>query len=235
VIRVEGNDYNHLANSLRVRSGDELLIGDVCNEEFKGTVSGIDKKNVLIKISANYVRKMFSYPEVSLYFSLLKSDKNETVIQKCTELGVDRFIPVITGNSIVKPDESSCAKKNIKWKMVAREAAMQSGRRTLPVIFPIVKFENIKKYDIDSLKIFGFINEDSAPLASVLKGNRNKSKIDLFIGPEGDFTGEEIKTLQHEGWTGVSLGPNILRSETSAFFLVSSVMYGFQEGINEKI
>jgi 16S rRNA (uracil1498-N3)-methyltransferase len=131
----------------------------------------------------------------------------------------------------VKPDESSSSKKYEKWKTVVKEASMQSGRKKLPEIFPIVKFENIKKYDIDSLKIFGYIDEGSSLLPVILRNNRDKPKIDLFIGPEGDFNGEEIRTLQNEGWTGASFGPNILRSETAAFYLVSSVMYSFQEGI----
>jgi 16S rRNA (uracil1498-N3)-methyltransferase len=229
-ISIEGNDRHHLAEVLRVAINDTFIIGDPNGNEFISTIVQIDKKRIVFRTSGLYERKKYPHPEVRLFFCVLKSDRNEIIVQKCTELGVDKMIPVLSRNCVVRPDENSCLKKLEKWKNIAKEASMQCGRLRIPEIFPIVRFENINKYDIDSLKIFGFIDENSLPLVSILKNNEKPGNIDLFVGPEGDFTEEETSELKNGGWLGANFGQNVLRSETAAMFLASSVLFFYQEG-----
>ena len=232
IIVIEGNDFHHMANVLRVKTGEKFVAGDPEGNEFIAVIKVIDRKNIILDIIEKYDRKPPGTPEMDLYFAVLKSDKNESVIRYCTEIGVDRFHPVICDNCIVKPDRASAVKKQNKWETIAREASMQCGRKKIPEIFPIVGFDNINKYDIDSLslKMFGNIDADSQSLSSVLETNRVLKKTDIFIGPEGDFSDRETGILRGNGWTGINLGQNILRSETASVFIASSIVFYFQEG-----
>lgn len=228
-VRITGKDYNHLSNSLRVSIGEEFVVGDASYNEYLGVISEINKKEILIEIKNQIDRKRNDI-DVTMFFSVLKGDKNEDIIRKCSEIGVNTFIPTITNNTIVEMSDKNGANKLLRWRALARETSLQCGRKRIPEIFPIIYFDDINKYAINSLKIFGEIESEKS-LKSVFKENVQASQFACFSGPEGDFTKNEIASLKSMGWIGINLGDNILRSETSAIFVASSIFFFYPGGV----
>jgi len=231
LIYIEDKDFHHLSNVLRVKKGDSFVIGDLENNEFIGVIENINKNQIVFSLKDYHYREEIKYPEITLFFSILKGDKNEDVIQKCTELGVSNFVPVITKNSIVKVDEDSASKKVQKWNVIARESSMQCGGKKIPKIQPILKFEDISTYGDTKLKIFGLIEKNKKTLLSVLKDYSDIDKIFLFVGPEGDFSHDEIEHLKKNNWIGTKFVSNVLKSDTASIFLCSSILFYYGRAI----
>lgn len=226
LISINGNDYHHLANVLRVRLGENFIIGDRENNEFIGIIEKIDNKNISLQLKDIHYREEYRYPEVTLFFTVLKGDKNEEIIRKCTEIGVDNFVPVITRNTVVKTDEENSTKKINKWKNIIRESSMQCGRLKLPEIFPILEINDLNKVFPENLKIIGLIEKNRKSLKDFLDEQTfSPKKISIFIGPEGDLTKEEIINLTNNGWQGVRFTNNVLKSETACIYAASSIFF----------
>jgi len=224
---IEGNDYHHLVNVLRIKTDDKFIIGDLSDNEFTGIITSIDKNKISVLIENKYYRININNPYVILLFSVLKGEKNEFLLQKCTEIGIDEFIPVITQNTIIKLNKNN-ENKFIRWNKIVKEAAMQACTRKIPKINQYIMFDDIKKYDISNAKFFGDIIEADISLNKMLKGLNNPEKISFFIGPEGDFTDNEIMILKERGWIGVNISDNILKSETAAILAASVIVTYFK-------
>ena len=154
----------------------------------------------------------------------------ELVIQKCIEIGVDRIVPVITENTVVKIGEKA-EKKNSRWNKIAEAAAKQCGRGKIPHIDKIITFKEAVKHSkqFDS-SIIPYENERDISIKEFITKFRGKS-IGVFIGPEGGFSKSEINLCRENNITAVSLGRRILRTETAG--LVTSVILLYElEGLN---
>ncbi len=226
-INIIGDDYHHMANVLRVKINEEFIIGDTNNNEFKGKIISIDSNKITLELYEEFIRIKSSVPEITLIFSLLKGDKNEFIIQKCSEIGVNYFIPVITKNSIIKLNINEAQKKINKWNKIIKETGMQAMLHKLPIISEIKKFDELKNIKIIGIKSFCNIHEKQKKLIDLLKSNIEKKPMAFFIGPEGDFDKNEIKSLKDWGWESINLSQNILKSETSAIFTAASVFSFF--------
>ncbi len=227
---IKGDDYYHLVKVYRVKIGEKFIIGDKYNNEYSGKVYKIEKDKLSIILEENIERKKEKKIFITLFFSILKGDKNEIIIQKCTEIGIDKFVPVKTKNSILQINNKE--NKIIRWKKIARETAMQSGREKIPEINDIILFENIfnYSYNINEKKIFGHILEEKEKnLFNFRNDNKDLNFISLFIGPEGDFDKNELILLKKNGWEGVNLSPYILKSETAAIFFSSIIFYYYNK------
>jgi len=224
---IKGNDYHHLSRVLRVKIDEKFIIGDTNNNEYYGKIKRIEKDKILIILEDIVKRNIEKKPIITLFFSLLKSDKNELIIQKCTEIGIDKFVPVKTKNCIPNIDNQS--KKILRWNKIIKEASMQSCREKIPVLNDVILFENIFNYSYNSKekKIFGYISEKGKNLFDFIRENNNLNYVSLFIGPEGDFEKDEINKLKENGWEGVSLSSYILKSETAAVYLSSIILFSY--------
>jgi len=221
-VLIENEDYHHLSNVLRIKKNEKFVVQDRLNNEFNAKVIEINKKNIVMLVEEKFNRPKTNRPEIIILFSLLKGEKNEFLIQKCTELGVDKFIPVITHNTIVKLNDKKNNKLN-RFKTVAKEASMQSLREKIPEICDIILFEEIKNYDINKNKYFGYLNDNSIKLIDVIGNIKNNDTLSFFVGPEGDFTEKEIKSLIEWNWKGINISEYILKSDTSAIFFASTI------------
>lgn len=233
-IRIIGTDVNHIKNVLRLKAGDEI---QVCNQEtmenFICEIEEINKEFVQTKI----VKKMKSLSEgnieLHIFQGLPKADKMELIIQKGTELGVSKIIPVAFQRSIVKLSGKDEAKKNQRWQKIAEVAAKQSGRDFIPEIKEVIEVKNIcdlvQEYDI---MLLAYEEEKENTLKNELlkiKGTRENFKIAVVIGPEGGIEKEEVVLLKNAGAEVVSLGRRILRTETVALAVASIVMYELED------
>jgi 16S rRNA (uracil1498-N3)-methyltransferase len=214
---IDGDDYQHLTRSLRIRIGEKFVVEDSSGKEYFCEVIMINSKVVEMKPISLFEREKIKNFEMTLYFPLLKGDRSELILQKATEIGVDNFIPVITKNTVIQLDKQNNKLK--RWQTILKEAAMQSGRKGIPSIKPAVKLNEISTLSSDECGFMGSF--DGIQWKSMDKNFAGIKNIAIIMGPEGDFTPDEILTLKDKGFTAINFCDNILRSETACIFFVS--------------
>ena len=165
--------------------------------------------------------------EIILAIPLLKEQKMDFVLQKATELGVTKIIPVIMERSIVKIDDSKEVKKIDRWSKICKEASEQSKRNSIPVISNIMTLKELVKEE--GIKIVCSTIEKENNLKKFLTEHKNYDKIIIVVGPEGGISSKEEEYLVSEGFTRVSLGKRIMRVETVPIFILSALNYEFME------
>ena len=169
---------------------------------------------------------------ISLFQSVLKSaERFEYILQKCTELGVSKFVPLVTSRTIPRMTSSSISAKSLRWRKIIREAAEQSGRVLLPELSEIKYFNELSGIN-QNLSIILWEEEAIQDIKSHLANisndiSNNISEINIIVGPEGGFETNEIRYAENIGVKPVSLGKRILRSDTAGIAAVSCVMYEF--------
>lgn len=228
-IRIVGSDVKHISNVLRMKSGQEILIGDKQSlEKYLVRIEEIKKEEVITTIIEKINESVESNIEIDLYQGLPKADKMELIIQKTTEIGINSIIPVDMVRCIVKLDDKEAKKKIERWQNVALSAAKQSKRDKIPQIEDKIKLkqivEKIKEYDSFFI---AYEEESSRMLKQALKEleNKEKYKIGILVGPEGGIDLEEVEILKKNGAKVISLGKRILRTETAPIVMVSNILY----------
>ena len=153
----------------------------------------------------------------------------ELIIQKTTELGIHKIIPLISERSQVKLEPDRTKDKLIRWQKIAKEAAEQSGRLVVPEISPIQTFENaLKMAQNYQLALIPWEEEKEKNLKSILKSNKTIKNILLLIGPEGGFSQSEVAQAEKAGFTPTSLGRRILRTETAGLAALAMIQYEYE-------
>ncbi|NJK90604.1 MAG: 16S rRNA (uracil(1498)-N(3))-methyltransferase [Blastochloris sp.] len=166
--------------------------------------------------------------------ALPKGKAMDLILQKSTELGVHRVAPILSDRSVVQLDEERGDSKQQKWQQIVMEACKQCGQNVLPQVEPVLKLgdflENYRKSP--ALKLIASLQPEAKPLRQTLQearlANPSLSEVIYLVGPEGDFTPAEIGQARSAGYLPVSLGPNILRTETATLFLTSCLLYELQ-------
>ena len=225
---IEGPDWNHAANVLRVRPGEQVLLSAGEDWDYLCTVREVDRAGQRVLLSVlEENRDIRELPvKISLYQGLPKSDKMELIIQKAVELGAARVIPVETARCVVKLDRKKAESKRSRWQAISESAAKQSGRSVIPEIAMPMKYAAALKEAADSdIRLIPYENAEGMErtrriLESVLPGQ----KIAVFIGPEGGFEETEIRQAEEAGFEAVTLGKRILRTETAGFVVLSLLM-----------
>ncbi len=230
---LEGQQAHQIYNVLRKKAGEHIIVLDNHGFEYEIELKTIKKEKITGQIEEK--RKAGGEPnvEITLYQSLLSRDKFEWVLQKCTEVGVNRFVPIVTERSIVR-QESIKANKIKRWRRIIQEAAEQSARGRIPELEKAVSFEEaIAMLDVFDYKIMTHTQGHGKSLRQYLKNSNKKTKsVALFIGPEGGFTENEVQTAKKNDIALISLGQRILRTETAAVVASSLILYesGEMEG-----
>ena len=207
---LEKEDTHYLNNVMRLREGDNVFLFNSKDGEFKGEIVSFDKKKIKVRLNSK-IENTNKPGNISLIFSLIKSSKLDYLIQKCTEIGVKSFVPVISQKSVAK-------NLNIKrTEKIIKESCEQSNQLILPVIHEVEKLEKkLKSFDKNSIIFFADINSSNNKIEEVHKNNKNH-EFYLLVGPEGDFSLKERDLLNSmSNCIPISLGQNILRSETAA-------------------
>ena len=172
-------------------------------------------------------------PAITLFACVTKGSRWDWTIAKATELGVSRIVPVISARTIVRLPQSERAAKRDRWQRVAEDAARQSDAKWLPRLDAAIDFADALPLVRETACFFGALTSPpSSPLAEAIRRARAAARkplgpVSTFIGPEGDFTDEELAALTAIA-TPTSFGPTILRAETAAIFAVSVIAAEFQ-------
>lgn len=226
-VQIIGDDVKHIKNVLRHKIGDSI---NICNENGKKYVAKIIsyKENVIdlvIEEELNVATE--SSTNITLFQGLPKFDKMESIIQKCTELGVNEIVPIITERVIVKLDEKSKEKRLERWNKIAKEASKQSGRQRVPKVENVIHIKNIiEKILKCDIVLLPYEMEQVITIKDVLtKLDKKVKNIGIIIGPEGGFSENDLRILEHEKVKKVTLGPRILRTETAGIAVLAIIMY----------
>jgi len=206
---------NQIKNVFRLGTSSQISFFDGLGNEYLVEILKIEKDLIQGKILSK--KKMAKNRfKIGLFCSLLKGDHFETVLEKCTELGISFFQPVIFDRTIIREIKTG---KLERYRKIIKEAAEQSGRSDLPDIFdPVDLMEAVKK----TKNYFNLVSAIGAGKNILDIKFRNKD-INIFIGPEGDFSEKEKELMKKEGFLFFNLGDNILRSET-ACILASGII-----------
>jgi 16S rRNA (uracil1498-N3)-methyltransferase len=213
-----GAHANHLSRVLRARIGQEFDI-TTGNEVRRGRITAIAQDRVEFELGAE-VPTRFAVP-VTLVLSIFKFDRMEWAIEKCTELGVARIVPVIARRT--EAHLAAAASKRVeRWQRIAQQAAEQSRRASPPEISQPLRLNDSLALQA-SLRIILSETETEVMLKDVLQSRSSDSDLVLALGPEGGWTDEELNLFQGAGWVSASLGNTILRAETAAIAAVTIV------------
>ncbi len=225
-ISISDEDVRHISAVLRMKTGDALLLCDGHGAEYHVTIAEMDKSEIKTEI-VSYTKRELTAPRVTLGQGLPKSDKMDWIVQKATELGVSNIVPLVTERTIVKIRDEQ--KRISRWQKIAREAAMQSNRPDIPVVEQVVSFKEFLRTPNSEPGTLSLLpwEEASAPIKDVLKQNAGAAHVIVLIGPEGGFSSNEASMAREQGFHAVSLGPNILRTETAAVAVLSMIGYEY--------
>ena len=225
-----------LRRVLRARPGDDIILRDDSGQEFRAVVETLETGEARARVTSE--SKSAGEPDVriTLYQAVLKTDKFELVLQKCTELGVTRFVPMNCERSIPRAQTEGSNRRE-RWRRIVREAAEQSGRGRLPLVEHPLDFNQACE-EADSPALIPWEEERDLGLRQALSAigadaagpaGDDKKTLSLFIGPEGGFSRDEVELARSCGITTVTLGKRILRAETAGIAAVAAAMYEMEE------
>lgn len=227
-IGISGGDARHIALSLRMSVGEELILCDGKGSEAVCAIASVCPESVILDIKERRASATEAKTRVTLYQALPKSDKLEYIVQKAVELGVYRIVPVLTSRCISRPDEKAAAKKLERLRKIAAEAAKQSGRGIVPEVGTVLSFKNaVKEMSTAALPIF-FFEHAEYPLRGCMEKYQG-GDIAIMVGAEGGFSDKEAAFAEENGLLNASLGPRILRCETAPVAALAAIMYAAGE------
>ena len=220
------DDSRHVVRVLRHVTGDVLTVSDGTGTAYTCLIADTAGERVLMrplhKIDPEDETERY---ELILAAALLKNDRFDWLVQKATELGVDRIVPIQMKHCVVKLDEKRRKERCIRWQKIALEAAKQCGRTRVPSVDEVRTLkELIQEYD----RYFFFIPYEGEEKAARIAVERAAGEDTVIcIGPEGGYAPEEIEefTSSCEQYAVVSLGKRIMRAETAALAACSVIMY----------
>ena len=228
-IIIGGKEAHHILDVMRLKVSDRVTVFDGTGKEYTGIVREADRRSLSLEITAtrDVANKKNCY--VTLIQAIPKKDKMDHIIEKATELGVERIVPVVTERTIPDWGDSKKTSAVERWRKISLEAAKQCGRADIPEIGPIAGMkEAINSVEGYDLKLMAALSDKAVKLKDALKPCRN-GKVAVAIGPEGDFTAEEISLSEKNGFKVVTLGPRVLKSDTAALAALAAINYEYQD------
>lgn len=216
-------DSHHIINVMRMKIDDKVEIVYE-NELYIGSILNL-AKNVACKIIEKIDSIERVIPKVVIAQALVKEQKMDYILQKACELGVYEIIPINTERSIVKLNNDS--KKIERWNKILKEASEQSKRCDIPILNKILNFSDLKNLNYKG-KYICSLQKERKNLKSILSKKDISDTIIFVIGPEGGFSIKEEEYLKGCGFVPISLGSNVLRTETASSYILSAVNYEFE-------
>ena len=217
-------DYKHLVKALRLRTGEKLLLIDENGIQYETRVSEIKQDSIVTEIEKKYLSKRELEFELHLAQSPLRSDAQNLIVEKATELGVHTLHPVYTDNCVLSGDVIT--KKIEKWQKIMVESSKQCERAKIPVCTPMTTLEKVVEGNFD--RIIAFCERHTEfPLKDYLRANPIKKgeRVLVIIGPEGGFSEREFEIFTDKCIVKASLGELILRAETAVIVGLGNIIY----------
>jgi 16S rRNA (uracil1498-N3)-methyltransferase len=224
---IAGSEAKHMTRVLRMSPGDRMILLGKAGERFQAVIKEATRHHVLVHLENPLPAPEPSPVHITLCQALLKSHRMDLVVEKTSELGVNRVLPYLAERTVAQLDKSKTHTKVERWQAIARSAAKQSDRSAPAEISPLYSFrELLAVVNTESaMKILLWEKEGISSVKDVLRSNSPVARVVAMVGPEGGFTEREVKESGEAGFVSVSLGPRILRAETAAISLVALIQY----------
>ena len=213
------DDSYHIEKVMRMKLEDKIEIV-YNNETYICSINSFNPVTCIINNKLDENNEMNK--KIIIVQSLVNEQKMDFILQKCTELGMYKFIPYKAVNSIIK-DNGKMDKKIDRWQRIVKEASEQSKRNIIPEVLNIMDINEIINYKADLKLICSTISDNK--LKNVIKEHNNYDTIMLVIGPEGGFNPNEEEKFINNGFIPISLGKRILRTETASLCILSMFNY----------
>jgi len=224
VAYIDGKDAEHL-KVLRVKKGEEIIVCDGAGKDYHCRVTSVNGGEAEAEIVET--RESVGEPSIRccVYAAYPKGDKAETIIQKSVELGAAEIIFFPSRYCVSRPDEASVSKKVERWQKIAREAAMQSQRGSVPTVRAMSSYTAaIDEAAGAELPLFLYEGKCPVGLLEAMEQARGFQTVSVVTGSEGGFATEEVALAEEKGMVCASLGPRILRCETAPLCALSAIM-----------
>lgn len=223
---ITGDEAVHISRVLRMKKGDEVTLCDGEGMFYDAVLDDFDAKSVTAHITKKYCAPTEPKVRITIYQGVPKNPKLETIVQKATEIGVARIVPVDSARTVAKIDKPQ---KLERLRRIAYEAAKQSKRGILPEVGEVLSFEKaVEEAKIADLAIIPYEEEKDCSLKKALRGKQPET-VAILIGPEGGFEKSEVEFALKNAITPVTLGTRILRTETAGIIAGGVVLYEYDE------
>jgi 16S rRNA (uracil1498-N3)-methyltransferase len=224
-IAVEGTAANHITRVLRLRAGQPLTLFNGNGAEYAATILELHRDAVVVEVGQEQAMNRESPLPLTLAQGISRGERMDWILQKATELGGSRIVPVFTERSVVRLDAKQAERKLQHWRAIAIAACEQCGRNTVPEIAP-------------PTDVFEYLGHGVAPHTTRLllsptsdvsmdEVGMSTAGITVLIGPEGGLTETEQEVALRSGFTSVRMGPRVLRTETAAIAALTILQHRF--------
>lgn len=211
----------HLLRVLRLQAGDACVLFNGDGHDYPARITSAGKRDAQVEITGCQRLANESPLAITLVQAIARGDKMDWIVQKATELGVAAIIPVTSERSEVKLDGQRADKRAAHWRGTAISACEQSGRARLPALAPLTALKDLQPM----LAATGprlLLDPDTTQSAATLQWDQ-ATCIAIAVGPEGGWSDNDIRLLSAQGFTGMRLGPRILRTETAGLTAISAL------------
>ena len=228
-----GSEAHHARHVVRIRPGERVTVVDGAGQALLCEMQEYDGDQVRLAVLEKH-RQPAPPGRLTLLQAVPKGKLMETIIQKATELGVARIVPLLSERVVAQLDEAAAARKAHKWRPVALEAIKQCGSAWLPVVEPpVTPARFLARQERFELSLIASLEKGSRPARDYLRAfrdqrGRNPESVCVWVGPEGDFTPAETEAIQLHGALPITLGRLVLRCETAAIYCLSILHYELQ-------
>jgi 16S rRNA (uracil1498-N3)-methyltransferase len=230
---VEGSAVNHITRVLRLRSGDALTVFDGRGGEFGARIEEFRKDAVVVAVEEHRPLDRESPLTLTLAQGISRGERMDWIIQKATELGTSKIVPLFTKRSMVRLDERQAERKIQHWRAIAVAACEQCGRNKVPELVTPIDFFDVLPADSSGatrllLSPTGDLRIEDLQAVDGLDVGKGASKaITVLIGPEGGLEDVEQEAALAAGFKAVRLGPRVLRTETAAIAALTIIQHHF--------
>lgn len=225
----EPGQVHHIKDVLRLKIKEKLDIFDEQRNNYKCCIKEILADKIILEVLAMSTKNVKKKIEIVIACAIPKKSKMDDIVDKLTQVGVSRIIPLESQRIVIKLDANKKASRGKRWEKIALSAACQSKLDEVPIIEQVLAFKDVlssfKDYD---LKLIPTLCAERKALKEILEKIKPK-KILVLIGPEGDFTTQEVELAKHAGFIPISLGASVLRVETAAVAVASFLRLYYEE------
>jgi 16S rRNA (uracil1498-N3)-methyltransferase len=229
-VKFRSDEARHLCAVYRKSAGEVVNAVDGLGNELTVVLEQVGTESAVGRMIRVRRRSREPVARVTLAQAITKGSKMDVVIRKGTELGVSRFVPMVTERTVISPQESSAAQRQRRWKKIAISAMKQSLRSYLPSVDLLTNFaqilEEASKVDIC---LMASVVKEARSLNRFFESHQAPRDVLLLVGPEGGFSSQEITQAMRSGAGLISLGPRRLRAETAGILLAGLVLFKLGE------
>ena len=219
---LDKKESHHARDVLRVKPGEVVELMDGHGASARAVIAGFEDGRVALTVDKRRESPL-SGPKFTVGAGVIKPERMEWMLEKCCELGASAWLPILTERSVVKISRERWQGKSERWRKIAQETCKQCGQSQVPEVREPESFKVLVKRIADyDLALLPTLAEPGPTLEEALLQNKKAQKVLFLIGPEGDFTPQEVRMAVEAGAVPVTLGALVLRSETAAVYTLSA-------------